>query len=130
MAAGIPSDGRVERPPIQESVLFSKKWPGSARGTSFALPHLMSPMALALRARFEEVCRAELVRLRRKTASLPPEQQAHVEAVSAHVTRALAASLEAGLDGQDQDLHEIVGRIFGIPASAPSAAAAVRDADN
>jgi hypothetical protein len=43
--------------------------------------------------------------------------------VSLEVTRALAASLGAGLDGQHQGLHDLVGRIFEIPMRAAATAA-------
>jgi hypothetical protein len=79
----------------------------------------MSPRARAHRDRFDDVCRVELVRLRRRTASRSPEQRAHLQVASLEATRAL----EAGLDGQPDGLHDIVGpRIFGISASAPSTA--------
>lgn len=81
-------------------------------------------MARALHDRFEEVCRLELVRLRRKTASLTPGQRAEVEAVSLEVARAISACFEASLDGQHAEgLHDIVGGIFGISASDASTAA-------
>lgn len=81
-------------------------------------------MARALHDRFEEVCRLELVRLRRKTASLTPGQRAEVEAVSLEVARAISACFEASLDGQHTEgLHDIVGGIFGISASDASTAA-------
>ena len=41
-----------------------------ARGMALCHPAGMSAMTRALHDRFEEVCRLELVRLRRKTASL------------------------------------------------------------
>lgn len=75
----------------------------------------MSPISRALRHRFADVCRLELARLRRKTASLPPDQRAEVEAISVEVTQAISAHVEAILDqDRGEDLQEIVGRIFAI----------------
>ena len=83
----------------------------------------MSAMTRALHDRFEEVCRLELVRLRRKTASLTLGQRAEVEAVSLEVTRAISAYFEASLDGQHTEgLDDIVGGIFGISPSDASTA--------
>ena len=81
----------------------------------------MSPISRALRHRFEDVCRLELLRLRRKTASLPPEQRAEIEALSVEVTQAISAHVEAILDqDRGEDLQEIVGRIFAIaPQDVP-----------
>jgi hypothetical protein len=52
------------------------------------------------RRHIEEVCRAELVRLRRKTASLSPADRAEVDAISIAVAGAIAARLGAALDGE------------------------------
>jgi hypothetical protein len=86
----------------------------------------MSPIAQALHVRFEEVCRAELQRLRRKTASLSPEERAQVDAISVAVTRGIAARVEAALDAHDQgELADIIARLFAVPpCAAPSAAVA------
>ncbi|HSC27761.1 MAG TPA: hypothetical protein VLD67_10835 [Vicinamibacterales bacterium] len=73
----------------------------------------MSPTARALHEHFEEVCRTELHRLRRKTASLPPAARAEVDAISVEVTRAIAARFEAALDQDDGgDLDRVVSRLF------------------
>jgi hypothetical protein len=55
----------------------------------------MSPVGQALHARFEAVCRSELARLRRKTASLSAAERAQVDALALEVTRNLAATLDA-----------------------------------
>ena len=83
----------------------------------------MSPIARALHHRFEEVCRAELVRLRRKTAALAPADREQVDAISAEVTQAIAASVGAAVDGpHGADLGDIVSRLFAIsPADVPKA---------
>src|SRR5512143_2319668 len=85
----------------------------------------MSPIAQALHLRFEEVCRAELQRLRRKTASLSPEQRAEVDAISVAVTQGIAARVEAALDAhQESELAGLIARLFAVPSSDPTPAAA------
>jgi hypothetical protein len=85
----------------------------------------MSPIALALHERFDEVCQAELQRLRRKTAALSPEDRAEVDAISREVTMAIAARFEAALEAQDaKAFADIVGRLFAVEG-----AATVRSAD-
>jgi hypothetical protein len=75
----------------------------------------MSPIARALHERFDEVCRAELQRLRRKTAALSPEERAEVDAISREVTLAIAARFEAALEARDgTGLADIVGRLFAV----------------
>jgi len=63
----------------------------------------MNPVTRTLRERFEEVCLAELHRLRRKTASLLPEHRAEVGALSIEVARAIASRLSAPLERPDND---------------------------
>jgi hypothetical protein len=61
------------------------------------------------------VCRAELQRLRRKTASLTAEERAEVDAMSVAVTQAIAARVEAALEGQEgPELSEMVARLFAV----------------
>lgn len=80
----------------------------------------MSPIARALHDRFEEVCRAELLRLRRKTAALSPSDREQVDAISAEVTKAIAASVGAAVDAaRGAGLDDIVARLFAI--STPDA---------
>lgn len=83
----------------------------------------MSPIARALHDRFEEVCRAELIRLRRKTVALSAADRAQVDAISAEITKAIAASVGAAVDGpRGAGLDDIVARLFAIsPADAPGA---------
>ncbi len=88
----------------------------------------MSPIAQALHLRFEEVCRAELQRLRRKTASLSPEQRADVDAISVAVTQAIAARVEAALDAHDEgELADIIARLFAVPPRTSQSAAVSAD---
>lgn len=85
----------------------------------------MSPIARALHERFDEVCRAELQRLRRKTAALSPEQRAEVDAISREVTLAIAARFEAALEARDgTGLADIVGRLFAVEPAGTGAARA------
>ena len=76
----------------------------------------MSPIACALHEKFDEVCRAELQRLRRKTAALTAEERAEVDDISVQVTRAIAtrfgAALERDPGGQ---LHDIIATLFAVP---------------
>jgi hypothetical protein len=74
----------------------------------------MSPVGHALHTRFEEVCRNELTRLRRKTASLSPEDRAEVDAISVEVTRAIAARMEAALAAGDSRVADIVAQLFAV----------------
>jgi hypothetical protein len=72
-------------------------------------------MARALHERFEEICRAELVRLRRKTASLSAPHQAEVDVISLAIARAIAARLTDALDhDQVADTCSIVGHLFAV----------------
>lgn len=83
----------------------------------------MSPIARALHNRFDEVCRNELVRLRKKTAALNQADREQVDAISAEVTRAIAASVGAAVDGpHGAGLGDIVSRLFAItPADTQNA---------
>ena len=76
----------------------------------------MTDVGRALCDRFEEVSRAELVRLRRKTAALSPEDRAIVEAAAIKVTQGIALRLDAGLAELDGAGHGIVARIFSLPS--------------
>ncbi len=78
----------------------------------------MSPIARALHQRFDEVCRAELARLRRKTAALTPAEREQVDAISAQGTQAIAASVGAAVDGPDgAGLDDIVSRLFAVSSA-------------
>jgi glutamyl-tRNA reductase len=73
----------------------------------------MSPVSQALRAKFESVARAELQRMKKKTASMNDQERAQLEAISVHVAQALAAQFEQGIDGPDgARLEGVVSRIF------------------
>lgn len=73
----------------------------------------MSPVSQALRARFESVARAELQRMKKKTASMSADERAQLEAISVHVAQALAAQFEQGIDGPDGErLEGVVSKIF------------------
>jgi hypothetical protein len=75
----------------------------------------MSPLAIAMRERFEDVCSRELVRLRRKTGALSPSDRAEVEALSAQVIRGCSSTLETILAGDlDEGIEEAVRRIFAL----------------
>jgi glutamyl-tRNA reductase len=75
----------------------------------------MSPISRALHERFEEVCPRELERLRRKTASLPPEARSEVDAITRAVTQAIAARVGAVLDREPGgELDLIVARLFAV----------------
>jgi hypothetical protein len=74
----------------------------------------MSPIGHALHHRFDEVCRTELQRLRRKTATLSPEDRAEVDAISVEVTRAIASRMDAALAASGTDVAEVVARLFAV----------------
>lgn len=75
----------------------------------------MSPIARALHDRFDEVCRAELLRLRRKTAALSPAERAEIDAITVEVTKAIAARVGAALSCQESpDLTDIVAKLFAV----------------
>lgn len=79
----------------------------------------MSPIAYAIQDRFEEVCRAELTRLQRKTASLSASHRAEVDAISVAVVRAIAADIGSALGTETpQDVCNIIGRLFDIASDA------------
>lgn len=76
----------------------------------------MSPVSMALRQKFESVARAELQRMKKKTAALSHEERAQLEAISVHVVQALAAHFEQGIEGPDgARLEGVVSRIFVLP---------------
>lgn len=75
----------------------------------------MSPVGAALTHRFETVCRSELVRLRRKTASLSPEHRAEVDALALELAQRLAARLDAALDAPGSaGIAPVVMRLFAV----------------
>jgi hypothetical protein len=75
----------------------------------------MSPAGRALHERFESVCRSELQRLRRKTASLTADERARVHALALEVTRGLAVTLDAALDAPGSSaIAPVVMRLFAV----------------
>ena len=79
----------------------------------------MTEIGRALCERFDDVSRSELTRLRRKTASLTPEQRAVVEALAGEVTQAIATRLDADLALLENDkVDDVVARIFSLMPSA------------
>lgn len=76
----------------------------------------MSPLAIVLQERFEEICRAELVRLRRKTASLSATHRAELDVISLSVARAIAARLSDAIDrDQRAETESVVSHLFAVP---------------
>ena len=75
----------------------------------------MSPTARVLHDHFEEVCRAELVRLRRKTASLSATARGELDDISLSVVRAIAVRLGEAID-QDAtpETGNIVTHLFAV----------------
>ena len=83
----------------------------------------MSPLAVALHERFETVCRSELQRLRKKTASLTDAERAQVDALALEVTRSLASRLDAAVDAPDRSaIAPVVMQLFaGIRSTSEEA---------
>jgi hypothetical protein len=72
-------------------------------------------VARALHARFEEVSRTELQRLRHKTASLSAAQREQVDNLAAEVVRGIAArATEALRDQHDARIAPVVAQLFRI----------------
>ena len=75
----------------------------------------MSPVGRALHERFEKVCRSELQRLRRKTASLTPDERAQVDALALEVAQGLAVRLDAALDAPGgAGITPVVMQLFAV----------------
>lgn len=78
----------------------------------------MSPVGQALHDRFETVCRSELQRLRKKTASLTESERAQVELLALEVTRRLAVTLDAAVAAPDRSgIAPVVMRLFAVTPS-------------
>jgi len=76
----------------------------------------MSPAGQALHDRFESVCRSELQRLRKKTASLTEAERTMVAALALEVTRSLAVTLDAAVAAPDgSGIAPVVMRLFAVP---------------
>lgn len=75
----------------------------------------MSPIARVLHDRFEEICRSELVRLRRKTASLSATDRGELDDISLSVVRAIAARLGEAIDRDTTpETGTIVTHLFAV----------------
>ena len=75
----------------------------------------MTQLGQALCDRFEEVSRAELIRLRRKMAGLSAEDRATVEALAVAVTQGIALRLDAGLAVvENATVGDTLARIFSL----------------
>ena len=78
----------------------------------------MSPAGQALHDRFETVCRSELQRLRKKTASLTEAERAQVDALALEVTCRLAVTLDAALAASDRSgIAPVVMRLFAVTSA-------------
>jgi hypothetical protein len=78
----------------------------------------MSPVGQALRERFESVCRTELQRLRKKTASLTDVERAQVDALALEVTRSLAVTLDAAVASPGRTgIGPVVMQLFAVTPS-------------
>lgn len=76
----------------------------------------MSPVGQALEERFGNVCRSELERLHKKTASLAPEHRAEVHALTLEVAQRMALRLDAALNNTGGELEAVVMRLFAVTA--------------
>ena len=82
----------------------------------------MSPVGQALHDKFETVCRSELQRLRKKTASLSETERAQVELLALEVTRRLAVTLDAAVATPDRSgIAPVVMRLFAVTPSQEEA---------
>jgi Glutamyl-tRNAGlu reductase, dimerisation domain len=103
------------RPGSVAQALFGRNSLACSRGTGLAMLPGMSPIARVLHSRFEEICRAELVRLRRKTASLSASDQGELDAISLSVAHAIAARLGEALERDTAaDTGNIVTHLFAV----------------
>ncbi len=75
----------------------------------------METLAQALHVRFEEVSRAELQRLRKKTASLSAAQREQVDAITVQVVQAIAARASEALRADEgRRLAPVLAHLFRI----------------
>ena len=82
----------------------------------------MSPIGVALQERFESVCRNELQRLRKKTASLTDAERAQVDALALEVTRSLASTLDAAVGAPGRSaIAPVVIQLFAGTATSEEA---------
>jgi hypothetical protein len=100
---------------ISRSGTFGRNSLVFSLGTGLATLPGMSPIARVLHSRFEEICRAELVRLRRKTASLSATDRGDLDAISLSVAHAIAARLGEALERDTAaDTGNIVTHLFAV----------------
>jgi hypothetical protein len=79
----------------------------------------MSPVGEALHQRFTSVCRSELARLRRKTASLSADERAQVDALAHEVTERLAVTIDQAVGAAGAaGIAPAVMRLFAVTAPA------------
>lgn len=75
----------------------------------------MSPLRRAFQSRFEEVSRAELQRLRKKTSSLAPDTRAAVDAVTIELVRNMADRATERLETTEGDrFAAVLAQLFGL----------------
>ena len=77
-------------------------------------------VALALEKCFHEICQAELVRLRGRTAALSAADRMAVETITVEVIQAIAAQPARALRQSGDGLAETVMRLFRVPIRAMS----------
>jgi hypothetical protein len=74
-----------------------------------------STVSAALHNRFESIRRAELDRLSKKLRGLTHDERQSVDAITAHVTRAIAGIAERGLSRHgSQPAVDALVRLFGL----------------
>jgi hypothetical protein len=75
----------------------------------------VSPLKRALHHRFDEVSRSELVRLRKKTATLPPDARQVVDSLTVELVHAIAERATERFDDADGErLAPVLAQLFGV----------------
>lgn len=75
----------------------------------------VSPLKRALHHRFDEISRSELVRLKKKTAALPPDARQVVASLAVELVHAIAERATERLDEPGAErLAPVVARLFGV----------------
>jgi hypothetical protein len=75
----------------------------------------MSPFASAIHARFDAVSRAEVARLAKKIAALPPHERTNVETAAVSIVHGIAARLAAVVEQQsDEELQAVLDHLFDL----------------
>ena len=97
-------------------------------GTSLATASRMSPIARVLHDRFEEICRAELIRLRRKTAGFSAADRGELDDITLSIVRAIAGRVSEALDRDTTPETEcVVTHLFAVtPPDQPAGSMAPR----